>query len=145
MIKFNRISQIERSEYPFEDAVLKKDALNGDFGAVTDGEFDTAADSFKAIMQNETGDDMGMPEYKIKAGEHVRVLDLAKFNGQAIEVYGAQLPAAYAKGDKLKSNASGKLVSGATAAPYLEVTDIVGNKIGLVAKIVAATATVSGN
>ena len=36
MIKFRRISQIEKL-YPFMDAVIDKDALNGDFGAVTSG------------------------------------------------------------------------------------------------------------
>ncbi len=38
MIKFRRISQIEKL-YPFMDAVIDKDALNGDFGAVTSGKF----------------------------------------------------------------------------------------------------------
>lgn len=137
MIKFNSIGQIEHGEYPFEDAVAKTDVLNGDFGVVTDKQFTTGADAIKAIMQLETGDDADMPEYKIKAGEHVRVLNLAKLNGQAIEVYGAQLPSTFAKGDKLASDENGKLTSGATAAPYLEVTDVIGNKIGLVATVVA--------
>ena len=45
-----------------------------------------------------------------------------------------------AKGDKLESDASGKLVKGATVAPYLEVTGIVGNHLGVEVKVVA-TAT----
>lgn len=137
MIKFNRISEIEHGDYPFEDAVLKADALNGDFGAITDGEFTTAATATKAIMQVETGDDADMPEYKIKAGENVRVLNLAKLNGKTVEVYGAQLPATFVKGDKLASDATGKLVTGATTAPYLEVTEVIGNKLGIEATVVA--------
>lgn len=137
MIKFNSIGQIEHGEYPFEDAVAKTDVLNGDFGAVTDENFEVTANAVKAVMQLETGDDADMPEYKIKAGEHVRVLDLAKLNGKTIEVYGAQLPDTFAKGDKLASDVNGKLTTGATAAPYLEVTKVIGNKLGIEVTVVA--------
>ena len=68
----------------------------------------------------------------------MRVLDLTKLDGQLMEVYGDELPADVAKGDKLESDATGKLVKGATAAPYLEVTAIVGNHLGVEAKIVTA-------
>lgn len=135
MIKFRRISQIEKL-YPFVDATIDKDALNGDFGSVTTGKFAPKADAKQAIMQVEVGDNMGMPEYKIPAGSHVRVVDFEKLEGQEIEVYGAQLPATFAKGNKLKSDATGKLITGASVAPYFEVTEIIGNKIGLVAKVV---------
>ena len=81
MIKFRRISQIEKL-YPFMDAVIDKDALNGDFGAVTSGKFAPKADAKQAIMQVEVGDDMDMPEYKIPAGSHVRVVDFEKLEGQ---------------------------------------------------------------
>lgn len=138
MIKFRKISQIEKL-YHFVDATIDKDALNGDFGSVTTGKFAPKADAKQAIMQVEVGDDMGMPEYKIPAGSHVRVVDLEKLDGQEIEVYGAQLPATFEKGNKLKSDATGKLVTGASQAPYFEVTEIIGNKIGLVAKVVAKT------
>lgn len=144
MIKFNTIGQIEHGEYPFEDAVAGADILNGDFGTVTDGEFACAATASKAVMQVEVGDDMGMDEYKITEGEHVRVVDLEKLEGKTVEIYGAQLPASYTVGDKLKSDAKGKLVTGATAAPYLEITKIIGNKLGVEATVVAkATATPS--
>lgn len=136
MIKFRKISQIEKL-YPFVDAVIDKDALNGDFGLVTTGKFAPKADAKQAIMQVEVGDDMDMPEYKIPAGSHVRVVDLEKLDGQEIEVYGAQLPDTFKVGDKLKSDATGKLVSGASAAPYYEVTEIIGNKLGVAAKVVA--------
>lgn len=136
MTKFHSIGQIEHGVYAFEDAVIKTDMLNGDFGAVTAGEFKRAANATKVIMQIETGDDMDMPEFKIPAGSHVRVLDLTKRNGELLEVYGAQLPDTFAKGDKLTSDENGKLTTG-SAAPYLEVVDIIGNKLGALVKIVA--------
>lgn len=136
MIKFNTIGQIEHLN-AFEDAVVDTEILNGDFGTVTDGKFAVAATATKAVMQIEVGDDAGMPEYKIGVGSHVRVLDLTKLNGKTVEIYGAQLPSSFTKGDKLTSDAAGKLVTGATAAPYLEVTKIVGNKLGVEATVVA--------
>lgn len=36
MFKFHTIGQIEHGEYPFEDAVVDVDVLNGAFGDVTD-------------------------------------------------------------------------------------------------------------
>lgn len=39
--------------------------------------------------------------------------------------------------DKLKSDASGVLVTGDSKAPYFEVTKIVGNKIGVEATVAA--------
>lgn len=139
MIKFRRVSQIEKL-YPFMDAIVDKDVLNGDFGVVTSGKFAPKADAKQAIMQIEVGDNMDMPVYKIPAGSHVRVLDLEKLDGQEIEVYGAQLPDTFEKGNKLKSDATGKLITGANTAPYLEVTEIIGNKLGLAAKVVSKTA-----
>lgn len=139
MIKFREISQIEKL-YTFVDATIDKDALNGDFGSVTTGKFAPKADAKQAIMQVEVGDDMDMPEYKIPAGSHVRVVDLEKLDGQEVEVYGVQLPDTFKVGDKLKSDATGKLVTGATTAPYYEVTEVLGNKLGVAVKVVAKTA-----
>lgn len=78
MFKFRTIGQIEHGEYPFEDAVVEKSVLNGAFGDVADGKFTANDSGKKVIMQVENGDDAGLPEYKIPAGSHVRVLDLAK-------------------------------------------------------------------
>ncbi|MCI5588506.1 MAG: hypothetical protein MR384_11585 [Lachnospiraceae bacterium] len=138
MIKFSSIKQIEHNDYPFEDAIASADTFNGAYGEVTSGSFSVGAKKGKVIMQIERGDDEYMPTYKIVKGEHVRVLDLAKLNGQLVEVYGDELPADVAKGDKLESDANGKLVKGANAAPYLEVTAIVGNHLGVEAKVVTA-------
>ena len=79
MIKFRTISQIEHCEYPFEDAVIDEDVMNGAFGDVTDGKF----------TANE-----------ISAGSHVRVLDPMKVNGE-FEVYGYPLPKTFAVGDTI--------------------------------------------
>lgn len=146
MIKFHKISQFEKGYY-FEDAVVDTEVLNGAFGAVTNGKFAPAASATKAVMQVEVGDDMGMDEYKIPAGSHVRVVDLKALNGQVIEIYGAQLPDTYKVGDALVSAANGKLIvkeptkNGETttpvAAPKYEITKVIGNKIGVEAKIVA--------
>ena len=137
MVKFSTIGQIEHGEYPFEDAVASADTFNGAYGEVNGGKFTVGANKGKVIMQIERGDDEYMPTYKIVKGEHVRVLDLAKLNGKMLEVYGDELPADVAKGDKLESDAEGKLVKNSSAAvPYLEITAINGNKLGLEVKVV---------
>ena len=135
-IKFNTISQIEK-KYAFEDAIASADVLNGDFGAVTGGAFAVGVTATKAIMQDENGDNAGLDEYPIKKGEHVRVVDLSAYNGETIEVYGAQLPDSYKKGDKLASDTNGKLVSGASSAPYFKITKVLPNVKGVEATVVA--------
>lgn len=138
MIKFSSIGQIEHGDYAFEDAIASADTFNGAYGEVTTGSFAAGAKKSKVIMQIERGDDEYMPTYKIVKGEHVRVLDLTKLNGQLVEVYGDELPAGVAKGDKLESDETGKLVKNASAAPYLEVTKVIGNHLGVEAKVVTA-------
>lgn len=137
MVKFHGIAQIEK-EYPFVKAVADADVYNGDFGTVTDGKFAVAADAKQVIMNIEVGDNEGLDKYPIAKGSDLRVLDLEQIDGQAIEVYGKQVPADVAVKDKLKSTATGDLVKGASAAPYIEVTEILGNKAGIVAAVVAA-------
>ena len=138
MIKFSSIGQIEHGDYAFEDAIASADTFNGAYGEVTTGSFAVGAKKSKVIMLIERGDDEYMSTYKIKKGEQVRVLDLTKLDGQLMEVYGDELPADVAKGDKLESDATGKLVKGATAAPYLEVTKVIGNHLGVEVKVVTA-------
>ena len=140
--KLNSIGQIEKT-YAFDDAVIETEMLNGTIGDVVDGVFEPSANASKAIMQVEVGDDAGMDEYKIPAGSHVRIVDFESLVEQfpkntTIEIYGAQLPDTYVVGDKLASDANGKLVPGATAAPYFEVTKIIGNKLGVEATMVMA-------
>ena len=136
MVKFSTISQIEK-KYAFEDAIAGTDVLNGDFGAVTSGTFSVAGNAVKAIMQIEVGDDANLDEYPINKGAHVRVVDLTAFDGETIEIYGAQLPDTYAKGNKLVSDATGKLVTGGSSAPYFEITKVLPNVKGVEATVVA--------
>lgn len=136
MLKFRSLSQIEHERHPFIDAITKADTYNGAFGDVTDGEFEVGATKTKAIMQIEVGDDEGMPKYFIPAGTHVRVIDLAKFKDNLVEIYDYPLPDTVAVGDKLESQEDGALTvnSGATGV-YLEVKKIIGNHDGVVALI----------
>ena len=136
MVKFSSISQIEK-KYAFEDAIASADVLNGDFGAVTEGAFAVGVTATKAIMQDENGDNAGLDEYPIKKGEHVRVVDLSAYDGETIEIYGAQLPDTYSKGDKLISDTNGKLVTGGSVAPYFEITKVIPNVKGVEVKVVA--------
>ena len=133
---FSTIGAFEK-EYAFEDAIVNVDVLNGAFGTVTEGVFAVGANATKAIMQVECGDDAAMPEYKIVKGSHVRVVDLVKLNGKTVQIYDYPLPTEVAVGDKLASDATGALVKGAEAAPYLTVTKIIGNKLGVEATVVA--------
>lgn len=119
MVKFRTVGQIEHGEYPFEDAVVDVDVLNGAFGDVADGKFTPSDAGQKVIMQIECGDDEGMPEYKIPAGSHVRVLDPSKVKGE-LEVYGYPLPAEWAVGDTVGC---------------FEITEVIGNKVGAVVKM----------
>ena len=137
MIKFRNISQIEKL-YPFVKAVAGADVYNGDFGTVTEGTFALAANAKQVVMNIEVGDDEGLDKYFIAKGSDLRVLDLDKLDGQELEIYGKQIPTGVAKGDKLKSTATGDLAKGATAAPYVEVTEIIGNHKGIVVRVAAS-------
>ena len=118
-IKFSTVGQIEHGNYPFEDAVVNVDVLNGAFGEVTEGVFTPSASGKKVIMQLEVGDDAGMAEYKIPAGSKVRVLDPAKVEGN-LEVYGYPLTAGFKVGDTVGC---------------FTITEIIGNKLGAVVKV----------
>lgn len=137
MIKFRNISEIEKL-YPYVKAVAGTDVYNGDFGRVTEGTFALAANAKQVVMNIEVGDDEGLDRYFIAKGSDLRVLDLDKLDGKELEIYGKQIPTGVAKGDKLKSTATGDLVKGATAAPYVEVTEIIGNHKGIVVRVAAS-------
>ena len=121
MIKFSSLKQIEHGDYPFEDAVVNVDVLNGAFGEVAGGVFTPSASGKKVIMQVEVGDDAGVAEYKIPAGSHVRVLDTAKVEGE-LEVYGYPLTDGFKVGDTVGC---------------FTITGIIGNKLGAVVKVTA--------
>lgn len=140
MFKLNSIAQIEH-EYIYQDAIADADTFNGAVGDVdSEGKFKATANKAMAVMQVEEGDDAGMPTYKIKKGEHVRVGDLTKLDGRVVEVYGDEIPEdGYVKGAKLESEATGALKKNDSAtAPYFEVTKVIGNKLGVEVKVVAS-------
>ena len=121
MVKFHTIGQIERGAYPFEDAVVDTEVMNGAFGDVANGKFTASDSGKKVIMQLEIGDDEYMDEYKIPAGSRVRVLDPAKVVGE-LELYGYPLPNTFAVGDTVGC---------------FTITEIIGNKLGAVVKVTA--------
>lgn len=139
-VKFSTVGQIEKN-YLFEDAIIDTAMLNGTFGSVDEGKFTAGADATKAIMQEEAGDDAGLDEYLIPAGSHVRVVNLKalaeKYPVKTIEIYGAQLPDGVKKGDQLKSDGDGNLVTGGDST-YYKVTKVLGNATGVEAEIVIA-------
>lgn len=122
MIKFSTVGQIEHGEYPFEDAIVNVDVLNGAFGTVAGGVFTPGASGKKVIMQVEVGDDAGVAEYKIPAGSHVRVLDPSKVEGD-LEMYGYPLADGFKVGDTVGC---------------FKITKVIGNKVGAVVQFVNA-------
>lgn len=140
MIKFHTIGQIEHGNVPFVDAVTTADTYNGAFGDITSGKFTVGEKKTKAIMQVECGDNEGLPTYPIAKDTHVRVIDLAKYANNLIEIYDYPLPSPVAVGDKLESDTDGSLkVNSSATGIYLEVKEIIGNKQGIVALIIDDT------
>lgn len=123
MVKFRSVGQIEHGNYPFEDAVIDADIMNGALGDVSNGKFTVSDSGKKVIMQVEVGNDEYMDKYKIPAGSHVRVLDPEKVIGE-LEVYGYPLPDTFAVGDTVGC---------------FTITEIIGNKLGAVVKVTDST------
>lgn len=124
MIRFDKISATEKN-YPFVDAVVAGDYLNGTFGTVSDGTFTAGATGFYAIMNLEDGDEAKSDEYVVKTGAHARIVDFTKVDGQILNVTSAQLPDTFEKGNKLVSKADGTLeVSSGASNKYFKVIDV---------------------
>lgn len=139
-VLFSSVGQIEKT-IAFVDAVIETDMYNGTFGKIEDGKFVACENGTMVIMQKEVGDAANTEKYLIKAGSHARVLDIADLAEQypknaVLDVIAYPLPATFVVGDKLASDAEGKLVTGASAAPYLEVKAVLGNKVGAEVKVV---------
>ena len=120
MIRFDKISATEKN-YPFVDAVVAGDYLNGTFGTVSNGTFTAGATGFYAIMNLEDGNKAKSDEYVIKTGAHARIVDFSKVDGQILNVTSAQLPDTFEKGNKLVSKADGTLQVGSPSNKYFEV------------------------
>lgn len=135
MVRFEKLSATEKN-YPFVDATLAAEYVNGTFGTVVNGVFTAGATGFYTIMNLEDGDDAKSDDYKIEKDAHARIADLSVVSGQVVNITAAQLPASYAKGDKLVSVAAGTLAVPGTAPTekYLEVLEV--TSYGCRAKIV---------
>ena len=123
MIRFDKISATEKN-YPFVDAVVAGDYLNGTFGTVSNGTFTAGATGFYAIMNIEDGSKAKSDEYVVNAGAHARIVDFSKVDGQILNVTSAQLPETFAKGNKLVSKEDGTLQVGSPTNKYFEVVEV---------------------
>lgn len=138
MVRFDKLAPTEKG-YPFVDAVAADTYKNGKFGEVADGTF-TAGEGFKAIMQVEKGNDMHTDNFVVNKGEHARIADLTKADGQIVNITADQLPDSYSVSDKLVANTTGDLVVNASATNnYLEVLEV--TRYGVKAVVTATAAT----
>lgn len=137
MVRFDKISATEKN-YPFVDAVVDGDYLNGTFGTVADGIFKAGATGFYVIMNIEKGDDAKSADYVIKKGEHARIADLSKVDGAILNITTEQLPTGIKSKDKAVSKADGTLTVPSTAptTKYIEITEV--TRFGVNAKVVVA-------
>lgn len=109
--------------YPYMDAVSAAEYVNGTFGTVTGDTFTKGAGNM-CVMQIERGDDAYYDNYTVKKDEHIRVANMAKAEGEIIDITAANLPATYAVGNVLVADTTGLLKVG-TGKGYevIEVTD----------------------
>lgn len=123
MVRFEKLAPTEKA-YPFVDAVTADTYKNGTFGKVT-GDVFTAGEGFMAIMQVEKGDDMHTEDFAVTKGEHARIVDFAKADGQIVNITADELPDTYSVGDKLAADVTGKLVVNAGATKeYFEILEV---------------------
>ena len=76
----------------FVDAVAADEYINGIFGTLANGTFTKGAGNY-CIMQVEKGDDARYEGYTVANGEHVRVANLAKSEGEILNITADELPA----------------------------------------------------
>lgn len=111
---------------PFVDAVAADKYINGIFGTLSSGTFTKGAGNY-CIMQVEKGDDARYEGYTVAQGGHVRVANLAKSEGEILNITADELPSTYAVGDILAAQSTGLLAvnsaSGAKGYKIIEVTD----------------------
>ena len=122
MIRYEKLNP--EVQYPYSDAVAAADYINGVFGSVANGTFTVGASATSCIMQVERGDDAYTANFKVKAGEHVRVADLTKAVGEIVNITADELPSTYEVGNKLASASTGLLTVGSGGKlKIIEVTD----------------------
>lgn len=124
MVRYERLTP--HLVNPFSDATAYAEYQNGIFGTVSGGVFTKGAGNY-CVMQVEKGDDARYNSFTVKKDEHVRVADLAKSEGEIINITADELPSTYAVGDILAAASTGLLTvdssSGAKGYKIIEVTD----------------------
>lgn len=140
MIQPNDIAILEKY-----DAMISAEAgaemVNGTVGKVTSGVFAAAAAGDCFAYQKEKGD--FDEEFKIKAGEDVRLVVMSEIEGRLVKISPDHLASgSFVVGTKYVSNANGKLVaSNSPSSPYFEVVELINyDGAGARAKIGVATA-----
>lgn len=112
---------------PFVDATAAAEYTNGVFGTLSDNGVFTKGSGNCCIMQVEKGDDARYNSFTVKMNEHVRVADLAKSEGEIINITAEELPQTYAVGDVLAPASTGLLAvdssDDAKGFKIVEVTD----------------------
>lgn len=136
MIQPNDIAILEKYD-AMVSAEANVDVVNGCVGKITNGKFAPAAAGDVFVYQKEKGDIDG--EFEIKKGEDVRCVVMSEINGRLVKIAPSHLASGeFEVGAKYASNANGKLASGAEAAPYFEVVELINyDGKGARAKIVA--------
>lgn len=124
MVRFEKLTQ--HYVNPFVDATAYAEYINGIFGTLSSGVFTKGAGNF-CVMQVERGDKARSDEFTVKAGEHVRLADMSKAEGEVINITADELPSTYAVDNILSAQSTGLLAvnsaSGAKGYKIIEVTD----------------------
>ena len=124
MVRFEKLTQ--HYVNPFSDATAYAEYINGIFGTVSSGVFTKGAGNY-CVMQVERGDKAHSDNFVVLQGEHVRVANMAKAEGEIINITADELPSTYAVGDILSAQSTGLLAvnsaSGAKGYKIVEVTD----------------------
>lgn len=124
MVRFEKLTQHYLN--PFSDATANAEYPNGIFGTVASGVFTKGAGNY-CVMQVEKGDNARYNSFTVKKDEHVRVANMAKAEGEIINITADELPSTYAVGDILAAASTGLLTvdssSGAKGYKIVEVTD----------------------
>lgn len=124
MVKAYTIGMLEKYD-AFSSVKSAGEYVPGSFGTVANGVFTAGANGTAVIMEVPRFD-TAHTDTKIAKDTNIRVADITVWGGKKLQVSPANLPATFAKGDKLASDASGVLAVKSTAtAPYLQVEDII--------------------
>ncbi len=124
MIKAYTIGMIEKYD-AFRKAKAAAKYVNGTFGEISNGVFTAGATKFQVLMQVGKGDTL-YTDFDVVANEDIRVADLSKWAGKQLQISPLHLPATFAVGNKLVSDANGKLiVSASPTTPFLLVDKVI--------------------